>query len=877
MFSRPKPRSSSKALVGRMWRNRRVQWRRRGCEPYLLAIVFLVAASDLAAQEDSVTVQAGARYAAGGMTRFLLGSEYRDLWAASIRVPVLRPDTFAGGLRVLQRGQGLQTASLRLEAVDGRQFVFRSVDKNQSGGLHEDLQGTWVSAVVQDQVHSKHPGAALVVAPLLAAAGVLHADPRLAVMADHPVLGEFRSEFAGMLGMIEERPDDAGAGPGFAGFRRIIGTERLLERLDASPDDRVDARAYLTARLLDLLVGDWDRHADQWRWGEREWEDGRIWVPIPRDRDNAFSHVDGLIGAVAGAVRPAVVRFGPTYDVFALTYNAQALDRRILAELPLAVWDSLALAARRLVTEEVIAGAVERLPPPYREASGARLMDHLTARRDGLPEAAREFYFLLAREVDVYGTDENERASIEHLGDSLRVRLHPLGSDRTFFDRTFHPAETREVRVHLRGGDDRAMVGGAGTGRITVRVLGGAGDDELVDATVSGRRGRVVFHDAEGRNIFHAAAATRIDRRPYAARAAGSLVDHNAPPPRDHGVEISRFAPSAGWYSGVGPVVGGGPTWTRFGFRRLPYATRSRVAVHTAPLHLRFGVAADRHVVRTGGGGETTLEARATQVSMTRYHGRGNDTPAGPDPNLYRVWASEIVASARMIEHPLPRVRVSFGPVLSYTRPEPVEGSPADLERAPGGAPYGLGGIRVDADRDGRDDVAYPRRGLRLLGSASAHPVAWGADVSPFGRVAVGGATYVALPLLPLDPVLALRAGGERVWGAAPLQHLAFIGGSSTVRGFRYQRFAGEASLHGAVELRSTLGRANLLLARGDLGTLVLADAGRVFVSHATASGWHRGVGGGFWFATLGGAVTGHLLLARGETLHLSAGLGLPF
>ena len=47
------------------------------------------------------------------------------------------------------------------------------------------------------------------VGPILDAAGVLNAKPILVQLADDPALGEYRAEFAGMVGTIEERPTDS--------------------------------------------------------------------------------------------------------------------------------------------------------------------------------------------------------------------------------------------------------------------------------------------------------------------------------------------------------------------------------------------------------------------------------------------------------------------------------------------------------------------------------------------------------------------------------------------------------------------------------------------------------------------------------------------
>ena len=151
--------------------------------------------------------------------------------------------------------------------------------------------------MLQDQIAALFPLSAMVVAPLLDAADVLHADPTLVVMPSDAALGEFQDEFGGLLGWIEVRPDEGPDGePGFAGSTRVAGSDSFREHLEESPDERVDALGYLRARLMDLFVGDWDRHPDQWRWAAFEDEGGgTLWRPIPRDRDWALSHIDGLI------------------------------------------------------------------------------------------------------------------------------------------------------------------------------------------------------------------------------------------------------------------------------------------------------------------------------------------------------------------------------------------------------------------------------------------------------------------------------------------------------------------------------------------------------------------------------------------------------
>jgi hypothetical protein len=176
------------------------------------------------------------RYDANFLHRWLLGSNHRRLWAQAVRVPVLDLDSYAGGLAVPGLGGGQQTQSLRFRGRDGRNFAFRSVDKDASRSLDPELRRSIAADVLQDQVSALLHMSAIVVAPLLRAASVLHADPQLVAMPDDPRLSEHRVAFAGLPGLIEERPAEGPHGePGFAGASAILEWQELLDTLAANP------------------------------------------------------------------------------------------------------------------------------------------------------------------------------------------------------------------------------------------------------------------------------------------------------------------------------------------------------------------------------------------------------------------------------------------------------------------------------------------------------------------------------------------------------------------------------------------------------------------------------------------------------------------
>ena len=464
---------------------------------YVLVASFL-AASNSKAQvvppppptQDSVTVIPGGIYEAGAIYRALSGGGYRNLWTTPLQVPVADLSTLGGGgLTAVEVGGGMTTQTLHLRGADGHRYVFRSVDKTPTE-LIEDLEGTPAAAIIQDQMSSFHPSGALVVARLLDAVGVLHPDPELMVVPDDPRLGEFREQFAGMLVLFEERPDDLPEGEaGFAGSTRIIQTDDFFDELEEDPANQIELRELLRARLVDIFVGDRDRSVNNHLWARFEGGDAYLWRPIPRDRDQSFVQFDGLLKALARRFEFRLVPFRDEYaNTRAVTHNAWDIDRNFLVGLDRATWDSTVREVTSSITDEVIREAVARMPSEHHAIFGAELEATLRQRSRELPRVAGEFYEVVFRYADVHATDVDEIALVEGLRDgAVRVTLYrradsvePQGT--AYFDRMFSPAETPEIRLYLHGGDDRTLVRGMPSSPITIRVVGGGGADELVNS-----------------------------------------------------------------------------------------------------------------------------------------------------------------------------------------------------------------------------------------------------------------------------------------------------------------------------------------------------------------------------------------------------------
>jgi len=802
-----------------------------------------------------------------------MGAGYRDLWTTAIRVNVLDLDTYGGGLTPARLGGGMTTRTLHVNGGDGRRYVLRSVDKVPAD-LLEDFLGSPLESVLRDQVSSFHPSGALVVASLLDAVEVLHPTPELVVVPDDPRLGEFREEFAGLLALLEERPDNGPDGaPGFAGSRRIVQTGRLFEILEEEPGNRVDAAELLRARLIDLLVGDRDRSTNNHLWARFDEPGGGYrWRPVPRDRDQAFVQFDGVLKRLARRYDPRLVPFGGDYaSVSALTRNAWDIDRNFLVSISRADWVDIVADVKQRLSDDVLEQAVRKLPLEHYRLSGARLEAELKQRRDRLDRAAQELYDIVFRYADVQGTDESEAATVERSIDgSLRVTLQPFGSAAATFDRRFTADETREVRLYLRGGSDKLTVTGSGPRNITLRAIGGGGRDEFKDLAAMSGAGNL-FYDSGNGTIVSKGPGTRFYRedapRPFSWHEESRTLDWG-----------SSWAPETGvaYDADRGVVLTAAATLRRFGFLKRPDASQTRVSAGWA-FGLSEPILDARHRIREAfAGGDLGLHIRWSGSEIIDFYGFGNETPVlGPRP-FHRVTHKRLLVSAQWTVGSGERWQAGFGPVFQHLSTNATTTSTYLGQTRPyGSGRFQQAGIQATALFDARDRPRLPARGYRVEGQAALFPELLSVDRGAFGHIEGRTSAYLSPP--GSNPVLAVRAQGKHVWGAYPFAEAAFLGGESSQRGLRDHRYAGRTSLLGGAEVRLKVGQWAFPVP-GDYGLLALAERGRVFHDGESSDKWRSTFGGGLWFSPLLQPMALHLTVTRsGSRTAYYAGMGFAF
>ncbi len=801
---------------------------------------------------DSVVMTPGDRYRASAFARAFLGNTYRELWTTPIKVPVLDLSTFAGGLRPVKRGGGLQSTTLRLADKEGREYVFKGIDKDRVS-TPPGYEGTFIDRIFRDQVSALHPAGALVSAPILEAGTILHPTPVFVFMPDDPLLGEFRADFAGRLGMIEEYPNVPSDAPGFGGAVEIIDSEDLLKKLNKDPMQRVDARAMLKARLIDILLSDNDRHAGQWKWARMNDARPAYWIPIPRDRDHALINFDGhLVKLARTMAAPHLILFeGSDVNLAGLTEH-RGFDARMLAELDRAAWDSVTKELVAAISDSVIDAAVLMQPAEFRSTAPA-VASALKQRRDSLQHAAAQWYAGMATAPEIHATDAVDRALVSRVSDGVVVVRLESENGTKYFERRFDTRETEEVRVYLHGGDDVAVLTGDVEQSILVRLVGGNGNNALVDSSlVAGRQKFTRFYDEGEVDGVSYGEDTLFNRKAMVERQ-GKLQ----PPGPDRGV---RWVPKIGLgrHSRLGSTPLLGFTRYDYGFRHQPYASMLKLEAEYASGFggWRVSIEGDRRAEDSPI--HFVTAARMSDFEVVSYRGLGNMlTMQQAGERFYEARQRQWMLRPALALALSAESDISLGPVLQYSTMDSIPNRFISEV-----TPYGFGdfgqvgarlnlhldipaGLRPAIERDGVRTVFPPPLHRFLLDVDATHfPAAW--DVkSAFQSVSARAGASITVPL-PTQPMLVMRGGAKLLFGEFPFYEAAYIGGRNAARSFGFQSFEGDASLYGSAEFRVRLASFLFVLPLQG-GPMASADAARVFVDGSSPGGWHAAAGGGLW------------------------------
>ena len=801
-----------------------------------------------------------------GFYKTIWGEHYRKVYGTEVTAKTVLLDTLYGGLQVVRAGGGHQTRSLRLEDKDGRTYNMRGMKKSAVQFLQnviikdkiveDDFKNTIPEDMILDFYTAAHPYGAFTIPKLSDAAGVLHTNPKLFYVPKQKALGKFNEDYGNELYMIVERPDKKFDGPLFDYPDNIESTDDLLGKLHKNEKYTLDEKAYIRARVFDMLIGDWDRHSDQWRFTQHDNDDGTItFLPIPRDRDQVYSNFDGglldVVRTLFNTSRQFQVYGAELKHTKWFNSAGIKLDRALIQNYGNEAWLEEAKFIKDNVTDQVIENAFKDLPKEVQDETSEEIKEKLKGRRDNIVKIAQEYYDYLAKLQVITGTNKDDYFEITRLPDGKTniktYRLKKGEKEDLMVDRTFDADYTKEIWIYGLDDDDVFEVKGDGSRPISIKIIGGQNND--VYKIANGRAVKVYDQKSKKNTIEQKGGATFRLTDNY---------DFNTYDYKKQKQTINLLLPAVGYNPDDGFKIGLSDVFTVNGFQRNPFSQQHRLGLGYYFATESFEANYEGEFANIFGNWNFLLGGHFKNPNFSEnFFGYGNETinpdyefDFGKDYNRVRIGGYGGFIGIKK-DSPYGSV-FQFKAIFEGIK---VEGTPDRFITDFSPSPIELDETHYYVTTEGKyqyesyDNKVNPTRGMDFNLVAGATQNIDDSD-RVFGYVKPEIVFYNALTknrklVLKTDVQAQFNIGNNFEFFQA-----AKLGSDTGLRSFSKERFSGRTAAAGGADIRYSFNQFRTALTPIQIGVFAGYDVGRVWVPNDTSDVFHSSYGGGFWINT---------------------------
>ncbi|WP_053992388.1 metallophosphoesterase [Mangrovimonas sp. TPBH4] len=794
--------------------------------------------------------------------KFLWGERYREYYSMPVTAKTVNLDTLFGGLTPIRKGGGTQSRSLRLEDAEGKQYVMRAVRKSATQYIQASMfkdqyvegqfEDTASEKLVLDVFTGAHPYAPLTVGTLSDAVGVYHLNPKLYYIPKQNALQDFNDDFGNELYLLEEHASEGHmhlAGESFTGD--IISTLDVIEEVHSDEDVKIDQEQFVRSRLFDMLIGDWDRHHDQWRWMEFKEDGKKVYRALPRDRDQSFSMMSEGFMLGAGVTLIPAARVLRSYtpdlkDVKGVNAEPFPLDMAFLVDVDKSVWDAQVAYIQKHITDEVIEEAFVHFPKEVQDETIDRIKGILKQRRTNLQVISDRYYKLISRFGVVTATNKDDYILVEAMEDG-KIEVSVLRKkDGTvkdqFHHRIYDPEETKEIWIYGLDDDDTFEVKGKSK-RIKIRLIGGQNNDEFI---VDKGKNVVIYDYKSKKNDLSQAKKAHIKLRDdYETNVYDYKKVKN---------NTNQLIPIVGANPDDGLKIGVADTYTKYGFERNPFTSQHKFRAAYYFATDGYELLYHGEFANAVGGLNVRLNAGFQSPNYTlNFFGYGNETSNYDDDfglNYNRVKVRSFLIAPGLVWNSKRGSEISFA--VGYESIEVHDTENRYVYEQSGELPEYIfdevqfGGLNARYHFVNYDNKAYPTMGLLFdlnLGykqNLDTNGRDYGYLISKLGiahKLNHSGKLVLATTL----------KGHVNMGNDFEFYQAAAIGGLDGLRGFRNQRFTGKTAFYQNTDVRYSFSNLKTALVPIKIGMYGGFDYGRVWWTNEDSDRWHNSYGGGLF------------------------------
>lgn len=711
------------------------------------------------------------------------------------------------------------------------------------------FRGTFVKDVLDDATSAQHPYSSLVVPTLADAIGVPHSSPLIGVVAADTLLQYYQNKFLGRVALLEDR-DPLGKSDNY---------EKFEKELMSDNDNRFDGINFQKARMLDLFLGDWDRHSDQWRFYNSSPKKGnKNYTIVPRDRDMALYLSEGFLAGTAKRIvfMPLIYGFGTKLMPLSnyLFFKSSYLNAYPSSQINYQDFLQLAQEVQKSLTDSVLERAIRNLPGEICRMDHDKLLTAMQSRRKDIVNAADKYYKFSNRIVDIRLSNKNEFVRITDRTDSGALQILVLKINKndpikdTIISKTYPKNITKEIRLYLSKGDDSVVIDNQNAST-KLRIIGGKGDKayNILSSKIS-----IKLYDKKSEMYYGDISRLNINISDDSAHTAFMPTNY-----------YNNYFPllNLGINPDDGISLGAGLRFTgQNGFRKTPYAQLQQVMINHSFGSKAFSVRYSGEWTQLWGKADLLTFANINAPRNTQnFFGVGNETVFDKKEGFQRYYRARFttVESAVALRWRQPKGSSFYiGPAIQYYNFDRKENEGRFILQTVQLNAYDSAfieqkkiniGLIANYTYDNRNNTVLPQ---------------WGSYINIALRGYDGVRKYAA-SYIQVEPqialykclnerrtiVLAERLGGGISLGRPGFYQSLFLGGEGTLSGYRKFRFAGQHTFYNNLELRIALADFGNYILKGELGLTGFYDIGRVWRNGEHSDKWHNGIGGGLYFA----------------------------
>ncbi|WP_347374570.1 metallophosphoesterase [Aequorivita sp. Q41] len=822
------------------------------------------------------------------------GAKYKNAYSTAVNAQVASLDTLFGGLTVFQESNGTDYNSLLLTDKKGTRYRMRAMGKNalqvskqvvfeDNKNKPSEIENTDAPSLKGQDFSfytASHPYAVMAIPEMAKAIDVFYTTPHLYYVPKQQRLGNYNEKFGDDLYLISIEPSERSEGEGLFKYPdEVETTDDILTKLQKTGTVFLDEENYIKSRLFDMLIGDWDREPDHWQWAEYYNNAKKnVFVPIPKNRDNAFSSFEGNVldftRSLFNGTQQSHVYSNTLNDLKWFNKEGVILDRALLKNSGRGQWTYLAKLLQDNITDAVIEKAFSRIPQAVQDESLIALKNTLKERKKNLVAIANRYYTYLSTLQTVVGTDYDDIFEITRLPDGrTNIRsfttINGVTSD-TLINRTYSYKDTKELWIYGLDGKDKFIVNGKENNLIYLRIVGG--NDEDIYTLNEGRRVKVYDSEslkskvvAKNRGTFRFTDVYNLNTYDYRKQIE-----------RNQGlVSAIGYNPDDGFRAALQYV------YRVDNFQRNPFSQKHILnAAYFTDVN-SFDISYAGEFANIQDDLNLSIGARLTSSNFKRnFFGFGNETPNFQNSKGYeynRVAVQHISTHIGLLRNS------NFGSYFKlqtrfdgYEVGTYSEGFISEVTIGNKGETNVFGTLEGIYNYRSYDDILNPTIGMMFdLNIGVTNTLEEAKATFGFLKSRIGFYnTLVKNRKLVLKTNIAyqLNIGSQYHFYQA-----AILGGDTGLRGYREQRFSGKSSLVGSADLRYSLPAFKIGLIPISLGIYGGADVGRVWLENENSTQWHNAQGGGLWVYGSGGLNATFSMFNSIEGNRFVFGLGFDF